>query len=464
MKQVSIWKGTFVIAAIHMLLAGVAFLKDVMLASFFGTSPQADALSIALFIPDTLGNNLVGTAIGVACVPTFAALYAQGSLQRFAMTARQLAVQLLVLMAVAWVILFAFGDHLVGWLGGGGMQWLCYRLVLILLPTLVLFPLSAIVNGLLQAAEAFQAPAFSTVVYNAVFLAGLVLSSVLGLSRTQGAYVGAVSIALGMVTMTGYVLFRLCRHPGLQGLWRRREQRPSLLHIDADLGTVYRVFGPYLLVLLFSQSVLIAERYIASSLGEGTVAGLTYAFRLAQFPIWVFVAAINMILLPRMAKAGAAGDFAGQQREFFKAIGVTLAITVPTAIVFFTARVPIITLLFVRGSFDAASLHITADIFAGLAVGIVGQSLASVGLRYYIASSRMKVPACVYFTTAVLNIGLDTWWVKLWGPAGLGWGSASASALNASVILLFIMREIKENKQSQGGADETFSRRHTVVQ
>lgn len=76
-KQKSFWLVP-VLVLFNLLLAFVAFIKDIVLASYFGTSGIADAINLAFFLPDTLGNNLIGAAIGVSSIPILTKLSLNG--------------------------------------------------------------------------------------------------------------------------------------------------------------------------------------------------------------------------------------------------------------------------------------------------------------------------------------------------------------------------------------------------
>src|SRR4051812_31685347 len=71
-----------IVALLNGAVALLAFVKDVLLASYFGTSVQADGLTLAYFLPDTIGSTLIASAIGVSCVPVFSKAFACGGRER----------------------------------------------------------------------------------------------------------------------------------------------------------------------------------------------------------------------------------------------------------------------------------------------------------------------------------------------------------------------------------------------
>jgi putative peptidoglycan lipid II flippase len=124
--------------------------------------------------------------------------------------------------------------------------------------------------------------------------------------------------------------------------------------------------------------------------------------------------------------------------------------------------VPIVALLLQHGSFDHESLRTTADILAGYSLSIVPQALAAVGLRYYMAVERMRVPAVLGLLAMLVTIGCDLLGAPKFGPAALGYGAACGAWVNALAILLFLNGDLQ--KQGRMGAPhESISHHHSGV-
>ncbi|WP_245884414.1 murein biosynthesis integral membrane protein MurJ [Tumebacillus permanentifrigoris] len=451
------------LALINLLLATVAFGKDLLQAAFFGTSAAADALTLAFFIPDTLGNNLMAFAIGVACVPMFCKLLVQGETGRLRRVFLQLCVYAVLLSSLSCLLVFVLRDPVLQLLGSGmdaDVFALTRSLLNLLLPTMVLFPLCMIASGALQAQGNFKVPALGPVLFNTGFLLALVLLLIVKPEQEQGAWWTAIGIAAGVVGMTALLARAFFQSGGREwfssavwrGLWREQD----------DLLRVVRTFAPFLLILFCSQFVYMVERHVASLLGSGTIAGLNYAFRLAQFPNWVFVAALTTVLLPAMARAVGERNPAQVRVALTRAIKITLLLTVPMSLVLYLGRVPIVALLLQHGSFDHESLRTTADILAGYSLSIVPQALAAVGLRYYMAVERMRVPAVLGLLAMLVTIGCDLLGAPKFGPAALGYGAAVGAWVNALAILLLLNGDLQ--KQGRMGAPhESISHHHSGV-
>ncbi|KEO81462.1 murein biosynthesis integral membrane protein MurJ [Tumebacillus flagellatus] len=442
---------TGVVALINLLLAFVAFGKDLLQAAVFGTSPTADALTLAFFIPDTVGNNVIAFAIGVTCVPMFSKLLASGERERYRRMFRQLTRVLVSVSGVILLGLYLWQEPVLRLLGSGmepDAAGLTHGLLRLLLPTMLLFPLCTIMSGALQAQGEFQKPALGPVLFNAGYLLALVAVLIWRPSQETGAWWTAFGIVGGVVLM-GAMLAR--------ALWGGRERELERevgglsgrtatggLSEAGDLKRVWLAFTPYLLILASQQFVYLFERHVASTIGSGVIAGLNYAFRLSQFPNWVFVSAMTTVMLPALARAVAQRNTLDLRKVMNRAFRLTLGVTVPVALVLFFFRTPILALLFQHGSFDGDSLRTTADILAGYSLAIIGVALANVGLRYCMAVERMKAPLVTGLLAMGVNIAFDYCGAPRFGAAALGYGAAVGAWVNAGLLLLVLRRDLQK--------------------
>jgi peptidoglycan biosynthesis protein MviN/MurJ (putative lipid II flippase) len=205
---------------------------------------------------------------------------------------------------------------------------------------------------------------------------------------------------------------------------------------------------PYLLIILASQSVLYFERYLASLLDEGSVSGLNYAYRLAQFPNWVFAAAIGTVILPAMSKSQGLGNTHEMQSMFDKSLRWILILSAPVSILLYGLREPIVSIFLQRGAFDAVSMGLTTDVLKGYSLAIVAQSIAIIGLRVFIASGKMFFPLFSFFFSSTVNIIADLFLINHLGLSALGYGAAIGAIINAVLIIYGLKNNLGLNIRS----------------
>ena len=430
---------------INLILAAVALLKDVFMASYLGTSGQADAFLLAYFIPDTTGNNLLAAALGTACVPVFSRLYIFRETGRLKKTVTGITVYFMFVSLLLLLIAFPVKNNIIYYLGYGfneSSRALCVDLFLIMLPIMLFFPVIAIGTAVMQVYERFNIPALAPVLFNLVFLAGLIYLYIFSVPVQKGVYLLSVSVLTGTLVMLGLIWYAMRKYrirvlgwPGFS----------ELIRISADIREIMKIFVPYLLILLSAQAIFTVERHLASHFQEGSIAGLNYAYRMAQFPLWVFVAAVSTVAFPSMSKATGLGQAEELNGIIVKSLRMVFVVTVPLTISLFVLRVPILTILLQRGLFDTNSVMITAGILAGYSLTVIAQGIVVICLRVFLAVGGITVPLSAAMVSACLNIVLDILFVNTIGLAGLGYGAAVGALLNSLILLYMLNKKLNLN-------------------
>lgn len=430
------------LAAINLILAAAALFRDIFLASYLGTSLQADAFLLAYFIPDMIGNSLFANALAVSCVPLFSRLYVSGQPGLLKETVTGTMVYFSLFTAVLVIVLYFTRNVVIGVLGSGlgeVARGLTVELYGIILPSMAIFPAISIGMAVLQVHGKFNAPAMAPVLFNLIFLSAIIYLYLLSAPLQAGVFLLALIIPVGVAVMAVLIWLSI-------GKYRInifvRPDFARLISPAGEVKDVLKVFFPYLGILMTFQAVLMVERYLASGLGVGSIAGLNYAYRMAQFPLWVFVAAVSTVVFPSMSKAISLGQTDNLRETFGNALNLVLIITVPLAACLFILRVPAVSVLLQRGSFDAGSVQITAGILAGYSLSIIFQGVVIICLRAFLAIGRYGTPLLVTITASGLNIVLDFFLVEIYGTAGLGYGAAAGALVNSLILLILINREL----------------------
>ncbi|TYP70097.1 lipid II flippase MurJ [Paenibacillus methanolicus] len=473
--------------------AGLAFAKDLAFAAYFGTTRAADLVNTAYLLPETIGYNLIAAVVSVAAVPALSRLWAQGRYPEFAKAARRLTVQTSAALAAVALALWAGGEavfRLLGHGAGNGSDYpawaVLYRLMLAALPV---FPIFAAYAAALAAAGSFFAAAAAPLLLNATMLAAVIGCALLQVDRTFGAIVYAGAILAGVVGMAGLLRLRYARL--MLNAAQIRPDRPSRGSISAGLATqppgresaradrprppieasasasaplpeqvwappamirseglraVYAGMAPLLALTLCMQASYAFERAVAANLAPGTVTAVGYAYRVAQFPNWVFVAAVTAVLLPSLSRKADGAGLRGQagevaRMEALRAARGTLALLLPAAALLFALRGFAVELLFGRGAFGADSVRMTSDLLAGYSLSVVGQAVSAIGLRYFLAIGRLRGCAAIYAVSTAFTMAFDLLLVPRYGAPALGYGACAGWTLNALLIGWLLMRK-----------------------
>lgn len=442
----------FLLMAMNIMLAVIAFLKDVLLARYFGTSYYADSLYLAFFLPDTIGNGLLAAALGVSCVPIFAA-FAKGDDQQRYEQVMNIILLLSILLAISFlVVLLPCAKWIFAHLQSNGTsdeQIFIYHYFLIMVPTVLLAPVATIAMVVLQVSGQFSKPAAMPVVLNMVLLLAVLFSLLTDAPLLEGGYLYSSAILMGTALVSCLTWLFVIKQ---QRLSFRPLIRPIVLFQEnkREVSLFLKLFVPYFSILLCQQFVFLAERLIASRLEIGSISGLTYAFRLSQFPIWVFIAAINTVLLPSISKLRNEGKDQRFKKELMQSFQLVAGIGLSISILFFLLGDSLIELLFLKGAFDQASLKITSEIFSGYALSILGQSVYLYGLRYFVAVGKMRIPFFTSLIGSLLHI-LLVYIMTMWtGAAGIGIAAGIGYTMLGGSLLFFLYKDIFAGKRKVG--------------
>lgn len=438
-KQQGFWL-VHVLILFNLLLAFVAFLKDIVLASYFGTSDIADAINLAFFLPDTLGNNLIGAAIAVSSIPILTKLSLHEDPLLYRNTIQQLGTLVIAGTLLLLITLLFLFEPLIQLfqLKESEYSKTVFRYFLIMSPIICLAPLWLMGSSVLQATRKFIVAAITPVLFNFVLLITLLWCQWQGVPQTDGGEVFSFAGTFGTllcVIVTWIVIIRKQK-------WSLSIQAVNLKSDFTEVRKILLTFTSYALILLFIQAGLFAERLFASSLETGTIAALTYAFRLSQFPLWVFIAAINTFILPTISMHLEKNDLHSLKHDLVKSLLFVVGSSCFISLVFFFFSEQIVSILFLRGSFTLESVQLTSTILKAYGLSIIGQSLYVFCTRYYVAQSKMRIPLVIGLVGSCLNIGLLFLFVPWLGAAGIGYAVAISSSFSGGLLLVYFIRNL----------------------
>jgi putative peptidoglycan lipid II flippase len=400
---------------------GASIVYEISLADRFGTGPDADALALTFTMAITIANE-IAMWISTLVLP----IYVGRSATRGPAAAAGVLRRALLAVAVATGALALIYVATVPWLVGVLAPDPVVRapsipLARLFASLLVLFPLSTLLAGALQAQGRFAVAGLRQVCWYGVALGALLLLS---------PHVGSRAVPLGMGG--GLLLFCAILGGALWSLGAVGSDAPASEEDGAD----FRRLGVALLPLALASAAnyvnVSIERGIAARFPEGSLAALTYAFRLLHFPVNLFLVSANTVLFPSLAAHAAREERAALEALVDRALRLTLIFTVPVAALAMALAAPAIEALLQRGAFTADSTRLTATALVFYAPGLVGLAGTQMLVRAY--QVLHEVPRLVVIGVAVigLNIALMFGLSRLFGFPGL------PAAMSVSPSILFV--------------------------
>jgi putative peptidoglycan lipid II flippase len=428
-RQIARAAGLVMVLFVLSRLTGLA--REMIIGARFGTSADLDAYLAAFRLPDLLFQLAAGGALGSAFIPTFTSYLARKDRDGAWRLASGVANLAVVIMASLAVLAAALAPWLVREVIAPGFdlaqQALTTRLMRLMLVTPVVFGVSGLVMGALNAHQHFLLPAAAPIVYNLTIIGGA-----LGLAPR----LGVLGLSVGVVA--GSALHLLVQVPGL--IHFKAYYRPVLTLRDPGVREVGRLMGPRVLGLAAVQVNFVVNTLLASNLAAGSLSALNFAWLMMLLPQGVFAQAVATAAFPTFSALAARGQTDEMRGSLSATLRAIFFLSVPAAVGLLVLRMPLIQALFQRGAFEARSTASVAWALQFYALGLPAHAGVEVVARAFYALHDTRTPVAISVAAMGLNVILS---LALIGPLSHG-GLALANTMATTLELLGMMILIRQ--------------------
>jgi putative peptidoglycan lipid II flippase len=422
-------KAAGVVGSATLLSRIFGFLRDVVIAGFFGAGLSSDAFFVAFRIPNLLRRLFAEGSLSVAFIPVFTDMLTnQGKDEAFEMarSAVRLLSMLLVVVAVAGILLSPLIIHIIapGFADSPEKMSVTIFLTRIMFPYIFFIGMVALSMGILNVLGHFAAPALAPVFLNLSIIASVFLISPHMkdpvISLAVGVVIGGIlqlALQIPFLIQKGFYFWEKAKffHPGLKKI--------GILMLPTIFGAaVYQI------------NILVGT-LLASLLPQGSVSYLYYADRLVQFPLGIFAIATATAVLPSISRQAAKKDLEAVRDTFSYAMKLVFFITIPSMVGLIVLREPIVALLFKRGAFGEKATHLTAYALLYYSMGLWAFSAVRIVVSTFYALQDTRTPVRMavisVFANAILGIAL----MGPLGHGGLALATSLASMLNLGLLV-----------------------------
>ncbi len=437
-RQIALAAGTVMIAYVFSSVINLA--KGVVILRAFGTGMENEAFWAANRVAEVLFNLVAGGALASAFIPTFSTFLARKQKENAWKLASAIINLVFLIISILAVLAAIFAPQVVryilapGFVGDPEKFQLTVQLLRIILPSTVIFSISGLMMGILNAHQSFLFPALAPSMYSLGMIFG-----VLFLSPSMGIF----GLAWGVVLGASFHLI-----VQLPKLFRLGGKYWPILGLDnssvREVGTLMlpRLAGVAVVQLNFLVNTNLASRY-----SEGSVTGLTYGFTLMLMPLMLIAQAIAIASLPTFSAQAALGKLDEMRNSLSTALRAVFMLSIPAAVGMIILRYPLIKVLYENGTtFTAESTELVAWALLWYTVGLVGHSAVEILSRAFYAMKDTKTPVLVGVIAMSINIllsillgslFLQIGWLAI---GGLALANSIATGLE-SIVLLIILRK-----------------------
>ena len=402
-KTPSVLKAAWLIAVVTIVSKLIGFVRDIIIANYYGASMVSDAyyyayqiLSLSLIL---LGG--VGGPFHSATVAIFSKLIPNindkpsEEVNRLYSTFMNATIIFFVVLSV---IMFIFPKQIMGLIISGDSQQmiaLAAEHLRIMTPLLLIGGIVGIYYGLLIIYKQFMLPNLSPIIMSL----SIIILVMLVPNDNKG-------YALAWATTIGAVLQWIIQYPNVRKLGYRLKPVFEFRN-NQHFNEICELLFPAVLSSTVGQIHIYVDMFFTSSISEGAWTAIGYANRVFQFPVGILVTAFLVPLFPIFAKLVADNDFEGIKNYFNKGVGVLFFGAIPIIIGILVVGLDVVRLVFEHGVFDENASFMVTEALWFLSVSIIPYVFRDSITRVHYSFNDSKTPFLVAFSSIILNLLLN---------------------------------------------------------
>ncbi len=404
-------------------------LRDIVLASAFGTKETIAAFFIAFRLAHLLRRLFGEGALQTAFVPKFEKLRNE-SPERAARFFTSLYLFLGIGLIGLITAIFLTSYFFINLLDEGNKEILF--LTVLMLPSLLFICLWGLNCSLMQCEKCFFLPSVAPVFFNVVWIFGALIIGFTSPAYPMGWL--ALTIIFASVVQWLVTLPKTCH---LLKQWNF--PIPSLYNLDVR-ALAKPLFLGILGVAAMQINSAVDPLFARYASGEGP-AFLWYAIRIQQVPLALFGIALSSALLPPLSRALEQGDLIKYRSFLMYARKRCLWMMVPATFAVMVLGKLGITGVYGHGHFSIESINGTTACLNGYALGLVPMALVLIYAPAFYAKGDYLTPSIASGVSVLMNLGLNALFIL-----GLGYGpesvayATSLSSLGNYAVLEIAMR------------------------
>lgn len=391
----------------------LGFIKNVVLAKYYGTSAISDAYQMAISIPT------ITTGVLLYSHQAFTKGYFISKNNKDADKYTSSFVTFILLAtAILCLATLVFKKHIIELFAPGFDEEKIWLVESLMTPIAVGVAMQVIANVLmeyLRANKSFIAPQASFLLVNIVETATIALAFWFNIQWLAYGYLLANFIFLAIITL-------LCYKKGF---------RYSFMLNKKHILLFKKILIPVLLSSIIVEVNAAIDKAFASNFETGVVSAISYSTNIRSV-LLIIAAGILTVLFPKISKLSAEKQIENLRNTVKKAAKVIFAIYVPMTAMSILFAESVVKIVYLRGEFNDDSLISTTNCLVMYSFGLLGICIRDLLVKALYSLEKGKTIICISVMSVTLNIILNIIITKIIGYSGL----PLATSISATVSVL----------------------------
>lgn len=424
-------KKTVIVLMIITIVSQVTgFIRDLILAYYYGTSNISDVYLISITITGVFFG-LIAKGISTSYIPVFTELENKKGRKQSELFTTNLINFLCLITIFLLIIGVIFTEKLVKVFAigfSGETLDMAIYFTRVTFFTLILSSLLAVFKGYLNVRGKFTIPAMVALPLNFFVILFIILSS----------YIDEKLLAFGFLfgTMAQVIFVYVFSY--------KEGYRYSFYinYKDENLKKALFIAFPVILGTSIEQVNIIVDKTLASLITVGGISALNYAETLKGFVVAVFIAPVLTVMFPKISKM----MINQNKKELTKTLASVIVgisfLVIPAITGLLILSKPIVIMLFGRGAFDNNAIEMTSNALAFYVVGIIGIALRDTFSYVFYSIKNSKTPMINAAIAIVINIILNIVLSPLLGIGGLALATSISAIVAALLLYINLQKQI----------------------
>lgn len=434
-KNTNLLRALMSVSGMTLLSRIIGFLRDMIVARYFGAGFATDAFFVAFKLPNLLRRIFAEGAFSQAFVP----ILAEYKNKRTAEETHDFVSNVGGLLFLVLFVFTALGIIFAGFViavtaPGFTHDPVKYALTVSLLrmtfPYILFISLASMLSGILNTWKIFSIPAFTPTILNLSFLFFILLFR---------HFFHPPIFTLAIAVFVGGFL-----QLGFQVPFVRKIGMPVLPRFDFKNPAVWRVvklMGPAIFAMSIAQISLVINTIFASFLPSGSVSWMYFADRLMEFPTGVLGVALGTILLPSLSKHASNKNVIEFSKTLDWGIKLCLVLALPATVGLAIVAKPLTMTLFMYGKFSFFDVLMTRNALIAYSVGLMGLIMVKVLGPGFYANQDIKTPVKVAIFVLVCTQIMNLIFIGPFKHAGLALSIGLGACLNAGLLCYLLIKK-----------------------
>ncbi|WP_324825775.1 murein biosynthesis integral membrane protein MurJ [Sinanaerobacter sp. ZZT-01] len=409
----------------------LGFIREMVMASAFGTSYVTDAYVLSTAIPTIVFGGLFG-AVATAYIPLFSEVTEHRGKKEADLFTSQILNLLFIISIISSIFGFFFSDMIIkicapGFTGETAK--LASFFVKATFSYIIFTSTASLLDSYLQYKGYFLLPIISGYMQN-VFVIGCIVISAL-----YQYYFLAFGLLIGCFVRFLIVFFFAVK----------KGFRYSFdLHFKDRARSIMILALPVFIGSYINQINLFVDKSLASQLPEGSASALNYGYLLVGIVTGLTISIITTVIYPKLTQAKTLGQWSRFEEMICTGINLILIIALPCTFGGVVYSSTIVQIVYERGAFDSNATMLTQTTFLFYIGGLLFFALAEFFTRVFYSMKDTKSTLLAGAAAVIVNITLNLILVRYLAHGGLALATSISSACNVAVMFIIFRKKYNE--------------------